>query len=126
MQGAQLVLVGQRLQLKDQCQGQARLQIRQLDGQLPRRRVSRQQQAPTRIAQAVEQMKQRLLPIRPTGHCLQIIQTDQLALLQVVQQFRAVIRQFGQGQIDRLLAALLETQAGRLQQMAATDARAAP
>src|SRR3990167_742532 len=54
LQGTQLVFIGQRLQLENQRQGQARLQVGQFDWQLARRTAGRQEQTSTAIAQAVE------------------------------------------------------------------------
>lgn len=126
LQRPQLVLVGKLLQLEHQRQTQSRLQIGQLDGQLARRRIGRQQQAPPRITQPVEQMEQCLFPDGVASHGIQIVQADQLALLQVVQQCRAILGNLGQRQIDGQLAALLDPQAGCLQQVAATDAPLPP
>ncbi len=71
-------------------------------------------------------MEQRLLPVRASGYRIQVIEADQFALLQVVEDRRPVLRQFRQRQVDRLLAPLFEAQAGRLLQVAATDALPTP
>ena len=60
------------------------------------------------------------------GHGIEVIQADQLGLVQAIEQLGAVLGHLGQRQIDRRLATLLETQAGRLQQMAAPDTVGAP
>ena len=71
-------------------------------------------------------MEQRLFPVVTLSYRIQIIQTNQLALLQVIQQRRTVLDHLGQWQIHRRLATLLETQTGRLQQMAAAHTGTAP
>ncbi len=66
-------------------------------------------------------MEQRLLPYRVPGHRIEIVQADQLALLEVVEQGRTIFGHFRQRQIDSQLSALLHPQAGSLQQMATAD-----
>ena len=64
-------------------------------------------------------MEQRLFPIRPAGHGLQIIQADQFVLFEVVEDRDAAVQQLGQRQIHRRLPQLFEAQAGGLQQVRA-------
>ncbi|MNN30312.1 hypothetical protein D3C81_1439570 [compost metagenome] len=114
------------MQLKDQRQGQAGLQVRQLHRQFARRHRGREQQLATGVAQAVEQVEQRLFPLPVAGQRFQIVQADQLALFEIVEQLRAVLHQIRHRQVHRRLADLLQTQAGCLQQMTAADAFGAP
>src|SRR5690606_5906216 len=89
LQRTQLIFVGEFLELKDQRQGQPRLQVRQLHRQLARRGGSREQQASTGIAQAVEQMEKSFFPLRTPGDRIQIIQTNQLIAFQIVENLWA-------------------------------------
>ena len=72
------------------------------------------------------EVEQRLLPVRAAGHGIEVIQAHQLGLVQAIEQLGAVLGHLGQRQIDRRLATLLETQAGRLQQVAAAHAVTTP
>ena len=114
------------MQLEDQRHGEAGLQVRQLDLQLPGRLRCRQQQAPTGITQSIEQVEQPLFPFSLANQHIQVVDADQLALLEIVEDFRAVLHQIGHRQVDGSLFELLETQAGRLQQVAAADAVVSP
>src|SRR5690606_41206258 len=114
LQGTQLVLVGQLMQLENQRQSQSRFEIRQVDRQLAGRHGAGQQQAPTAVAQAIEQVEQALFPVAAARHSIEIVKTDQLAQFEVVEQLRAVLHHLTERQIDHCLAPLLETQAGRL------------
>jgi hypothetical protein len=57
---------------------------------------------------------------------LQVVKADQFVLLKVVEQLDAFINHFGQRQVNRRFAHLLETQTRGLQQMGAPHAILAP
>src|SRR3990167_7442963 len=71
-------------------------------------------------------MKQRLFPVAAPSHRIQIIQTHQLALLQIVEQRRAVLDHLSQRQVYRRLATLLKAQTGCMQQVTSPYALTAP
>ena len=71
-------------------------------------------------------MEQGFFPDRIARYRIQIIQTDQLALLQIIQKRGAVFRHLRQWQIHRQLTALFNAQAGGLKQMTAPHSGTAP